>query len=84
MKFANGEYKYYFLDYCKTNIRFDKFLGLYIDRKKFDKLWNICKLTFILSHEQAAVEKGLVGIRKYHWRIYNKNNWLVKEWCMII
>ena len=45
-----------------TNIIFwiivrNKFLGLYIDRKKFDKLWNICQLTFTLSHGQAAIER---------------------------
>ena len=31
---------------------------LYIDRKKFDKSWNICKLTFTLSNVQAVVERG--------------------------
>ena len=47
-----------FLDYCKKNNCLHKFLGLCIDRKKFDKLWNICKLTCTLSHRQAAVERG--------------------------
>ena len=38
---ANGECKHYFLDYCQKNNRFDKFFGLYIDRKNFGKLWSI-------------------------------------------
>ena len=38
LKSANGEYKHYFLGYCKKNNRLDKFLGSYIDSKKFDKL----------------------------------------------
>ena len=58
LKSANSKYKHYFLYYCKKNNVLDKFLGLYIDRKKSDKLWNICKLMFTLSHGQAAVEKG--------------------------
>ena len=58
LKSANGEYKHYFLDYCMKNNPLGKFLGLYISRKKFDKLWNICKLTFIFSHGQAVVERG--------------------------
>ena len=58
MKSVNGEYKHYFLDYCKKNNGLDRFLGLYMDRKKFDKLRNICKLIFTLSHGQAAVERG--------------------------
>ena len=36
LKSTNGGYKHYFLDYCQTNNYLDKFLGLYIDRKKFD------------------------------------------------
>ena len=55
---SNGEYNHYFLDYWKKTYRLDKFLGLYIDRKKFDKSWNICKLTFTLSNVQAVVERG--------------------------
>ena len=56
-KSANGEYKH-ILDYCKKSNCLDKFLGTYINRKKFDKLWNICKLTLTLSHGQAVVERG--------------------------
>ena len=36
LKSTNGGYKHYFLDYCQKNNYLDKFLGLYIDRKKFD------------------------------------------------
>ena len=46
------------MDCCQKNYCLDKFLSLYIDGKKFDKIWNICKLTFTLSHGQTAVEKG--------------------------
>ena len=55
---SNGEYNHYFLDYWKKTYRLDKFLGLYIDRKKFDKSWNICKRTFTLSNVQDVVERG--------------------------
>ena len=55
---ASSEYKNHFLDYCRNNDSIDKFLGLYIDQKKFDKFWNICKIIFTLSHGQAAVERG--------------------------
>ena len=59
MKSGNGQYKYYCLNYCRKNNYLDKFLDLYIDRKKFDKLWSICKPTLTLSHRQAAaVERG--------------------------
>ena len=55
---ASSEYKNHFLDYCRNSDSIDKFLGLYIDKKKFDKFWNICKIIFTLSHVQAAVERG--------------------------
>ena len=58
MESSNGECNHYFLDYWKKTNRLDKFLGLYIDRKKFDKSWNISKLTFTLSNVQAVVERG--------------------------
>ena len=58
MNSSNGEYNHYFLDYWKKTNRLDKFLGLYIDRKKFDKSWNICKRTFTLSNVQDVVERG--------------------------
>ena len=50
-----SEYKH-----CKKNSRLDKFLGLYIDRRKFDKLWNICKLTFTLSRGFSVNKEILV------------------------
>ena len=57
-KSANGEYKHYFLRYCKKNNCLDKLLALYIDGKKCDKLWHICKPKFALSHGQTAFEIG--------------------------
>ena len=39
------------MGYYKKNNGLDKFFGFYFDNEKFDKLWNICKLTF-------AVERG--------------------------
>ena len=33
---TNGKYKHYCLDYSKKNNSIDKFLGLYIDRIKFN------------------------------------------------
>ena len=56
---ASSEYKnHFFFYYCRNNDSIDKFLGLYIDQKKIDKFWNICKIIFTLSHGQAAAERG--------------------------
>jgi hypothetical protein len=39
--------------------RVDSFLGLYLHNcVKFSSIWKVCKITFTLSHGQAAVERG--------------------------
>ena len=37
----------------------DKFLGVYLHKvPKYECLWIVCKIVFVLSHGQAAIERG--------------------------
>lgn len=36
--------------------RLDEFLGFYCNRQHFASLWKVCKVIFVLSHEQAGLD----------------------------
>lgn len=37
-------------------VRLDEFLGFYCNRQHFASLWKVCKVIFVLSHEQAGLD----------------------------
>ena len=56
---ANHEHKDRFQMFDQYKDRVDSFLGLYLHNcVKFSSIWKVCKITFTLSHGQAAVERG--------------------------
>ena len=56
---ASFEHKELFLKFNFTEDRLDTCLGLYLAyESQFKDLWHICKIIFILSHDQSSVELG--------------------------
>lgn len=56
---AQREHKDAFLGFDARKDRLDVFLGEFMDGNvKYGKCWVVCKIVFILSHGQAAVERG--------------------------
>ena len=56
---ASYGHKESFLEFNFTEGRLDTFLGLYLaNQSQFKDLWHICKIMFILCHDQSSVERG--------------------------
>ena len=57
LKIAKYEQNEAFVKFDYKNDRLDSFLSNFLTTNDFKDIWHICKIIFVLLHEQSCVER---------------------------